>query len=351
MIYVFNILTILFYYICTKHIKKINKKEVFLILCLIQMTLIVGLRYKVGADFESYRKIFELIGKGAYDVTQVEVCYKFLCRIVYILGGSYYTLNMIVAFLTFLFVTLAIKKISADYFCSIYLYITLFFFYHAMNQTRQQLAIAIGLYAMTFLCEDKIKEFIVLVVLASLFHTSIILFLCLVILKKVRITKKTMYIYIMAVVILLLSFEFLMRILKYTRYGFYLSSYNNSNIMDSTIINTFVRIAFLMLVWSREKYVQDTSKKNVLYHMAFLCTIFQIITIRVSLFGRITTNFFIVYILLIPEIIKTYRVRYRKLIWQGCLIMSALYNYIYYYYFKVAVLVNDYHSILGEIGK
>lgn len=354
MIYIFNILAIVFYYICTNHIKNvnnINKKSVFLILCLMQMTLIVGLRYNVGADFKSYRQIFDLIGNGAYNFTNVEIGYKYLCRIIYLIGGSYYTLNIVIAFLSFLFIILTIKKISIDYFCSIYLYITLFFFYHAMNQTRQQLAIAIAVYAVTFLCENKMKQFVVLIIVGSLFHTSILLYLILAILKNIKITKKIMFGYSVLAVILLFSFNILIKILQYTKYGFYLSTSYNSTATDSTIINTLIRVVFLMLVLSRKNYVQNTSKKNILYHMAFLCTIFQLLTIRVSLFGRITTNFFIVYILLIPEIIKTYRVRYQKLIWQVCLILSAAYNYIYYYYFKAAVLVNDYHSILEDIGK
>lgn len=345
MIYVFNIITIIMYYIAIKHIKGVNKKHTFLLLCMFQMTLIVGLRYNVGADYKSYYRIFELIESGQAHLTNVELGYKLLNEVLCYLGGTYYTVNIVIAALTFLFIILAIDRLSVDYFYSVYLYITLFFFYHAMNQTRQQLAIAIEMYAISYIEKKQLRYFVLWTIIASLFHTSVIVFLVMYFLKNISISKKTLILYLGVTAGLLGMMEVLIRIIRTTRYGLYFSMSYGTEAGKGIIINTIVRAILLTLVLWRCKYIENTYKKNSLYHMALICMLFQILTMRISLFGRLTTSFFVSYIFLIPEIIRTIPLKYRKMVWQLGILCGGIYNYVYYYYMNANVLVNSYQSI------
>lgn len=346
MIYVINILSIVVYYNLIKHIKGKHKDRTFLIICTIQMSLIAGLRYEVGADYGSYDNIFGQIASGNASKVGAEVGYKMLNVLVAWLGGNYNTLNIVVAFLTFGFLAWAVSRSSKDIFYSIYLYIALFFFYFAMNQTRQQLAIAIGIFALTFLEKDDIKWFVFWIVIAALFHTSILVFLVLIVLKNIKIGKRVFTVYAAGTVGMWGMMEIINIFLKYTRYAIYFNlSYYRAEITVSMIVNSAVRVVLLLLVLWRERYVEESSKKNIWYHMALICTMLQILTMNNPLFGRITTNFFIVYIFLIPEIIQTLRRRYRKLIWEAGIVVGGIYNYVYYYFMGSSVLVNEYHSI------
>lgn len=333
-----------------KHIRNINKSKVFLIFCLIQMSLIIGLRYEVGADYYSYENIYRKINSASsiWNIqANVEVGYLLLNRILGIMGISYYGLNLCMAFMTHYFVIKAIAKAAIDPFLGIYMYISFFFFYHSMNQTRQGLAMAIGLYAIVHLfSDDKNKGFILFVVLGSLFHMSVLILLPLVFLKKVVISKKIMLIYILGTFGIGYGFNLLFKLVSYTKYAVYINSSYNVQGLASSRINFIIRFVMLLLVLYRFKSLEDSNRKNILYHMVIICTGVQYLTTYYSIFGRVTTPFFMAYIILIPDLINAFNFKYRQIVYYGCVIMASIYQYVYYILMQTSVLVNDYKFFL-----
>lgn len=349
MIYLYNNISIFIYAFLIKHIYCKNKQKKFLFICFLQMSLIIGLRQNVGADYESYQKIYEYLNNVflyKYSYYPVEKGYEFINILCGKLGIPYWGVNMIIAILTNIFIVLAIKQFNVNALLAVYLYISFFLFYHSMNQTRQGLAMAIGLYALAQLSNGRNIRFVILVILASLFHLSALLYLVLLLLSKIIINKKIVFFYIMGAIAALLGYNFIVSVLLYTKYGLYFGSYYDKQASVSTIFNLIIRIILLIFVLLYFSKIKDSVEKNILYHMSFLCTLFQMLTVVSSTFGRITTLFFLGYIILIPRI--AYSIKQNRWLLFQCYCGATLYQIIYYMNMKASVLVNDYRFIFSN---
>lgn len=349
MVYVYNVISIMLVAWLSRYISGIDKKKFFFFFCLIQMTLIIGLRYQVGADYFSYERMYNYLGGGVYvgyKYDGVEIGYSIINQILWKMGVPYWGLNLLIAFLTILFILKAIKEWSVDFFLSVYLYISFFFFYHAMNQTRQGLSIAIGLYAVALLAKGYVKKFLFWIIVGSLFHITILIFLPLLFLRKIEFNKSAFCIYIALLFIASIGFSIIFRVIQWTRYAIYINSFYDVDGLTSSKLNLVVRIIMLLFALIRYKSIEDSTKKTLLYHMIMICTLIQILTIRSSLFGRITTPFFGAYIFLIPDLIYNVRGKYQKLIYYGCVGVATLYQIVYFSAMHDSVLVNEYKSIL-----
>lgn len=73
-------------------------------------------------------------------------------------GGSYQLMFACVAFVTLYFIYAAIIRSSSDWVTSIYLYLCFCLYFQSFNQIRQMAAVAISLYALTWLQKDNIKN-------------------------------------------------------------------------------------------------------------------------------------------------------------------------------------------------
>jgi hypothetical protein len=136
----------------------------------------------------------------------------------------------------------------------------------------------------------------------------------------------------------LFFYKTIVRLLGKTSYGaIYLgwSAYDIS-LKGSAVINFAVRIILLIICLSVYKEVIKKNKKNeILYHMVIICTILQLFTLVSYLYGRMTTYFFVYYILLLPEVINLYRLKISKNSKRiyDVLIYTLLFVYQIVYYF------------------
>ncbi len=356
MVYIVNVFLICFWGICISFIAKIDKKKLFLVISVIQMSLIVGLRYKVGADYLTYEKMFYSFGTGENILKgylRVEAGYQVLNWTFYNLNIPFWGLCLFIAFITHFFLAKAVYNWCLTYketFLAIYLYISLFFFYHSMNMMRQGAAMTIGLYALTCLTSNKKRKYLIFILISSIFHSiTAIVFLSFFLLKDIEINKKTIMLYFGTAVFLVVGYEYISRIALYTKYAVYLGEYYNKSGLLSSYANLIVRILMMAIFIILGKYMEQNKKRNILFNMIILCTIFQIVTIRTSVFARITTPLFLAYIILIPCAIRELHSRYKNFLWLVGLIVATLYQIVYYSIMKTSVLVNSYQSILSTI--
>ena len=122
MIYLLNNITLFLYAFLLNQIQCKNKNKIFLFICLFQMTLIVGLRLDVGADYDSYHKIYNYLNnirQSKYTYYPVEMGYELINTVSGKIGIPYWGVNLIVALLTNLFIGLAIKQFNVKVLLSI----------------------------------------------------------------------------------------------------------------------------------------------------------------------------------------------------------------------------------------
>lgn len=341
MIYLFNNIAIFLYYFMLKHIKISNRNMKFLLLCFMQMSIIIGFRYAVGADFFSYVKIYDHLKNN--ESVHIEIAYKIINIICIKLEIPYWGVNLFLAILTNLFLIFAIKEFEINPVSAVFFYISFFFFYHSMNQVRQGVAMTIGLYAISKLCKGENIKFFFFVIFASLFHMSALIYLILYFLKEYKIDLKLCCIYLFGSLIVLGGYNVFTFVISFSKYGLYFNSYYDKQFTITSIANLCVRLMLLTVVMHYSSKVKNGIKKNVLYHMTFLCTFFQVITVYSSIFGRVTSLFFIGYIILFPLVIASSKKQVKRL----CYLGAGLYQFVYYQMMKTSVLINNYQSIFN----
>lgn len=146
------------------------------------LIVIIGLRYQVGGDWETYKEGYQLFSNSSLSETiesfnafQGDVGYNLLNWFSAQLGFNIYGVNLmsaaiftwgLVKFCRFQPSPLLALAVAMPYLVTIV----------AMGYTRQSVAIGLAMAAITYLIQNRLTLFIILVIFASLFHkTAIIL--------------------------------------------------------------------------------------------------------------------------------------------------------------------------------
>ena len=173
-----------------------------------------------------------------------------------------------------------------------------------LNQYRQILALAIVLYAITYLLDGNKKAFLIWVVLAAGFHKSSLVTIPLVFLSNIKIAPRIVWLYVLSAVGLWFLNDLLFYLISLTPYGVYVGSAYDQSFLLSTILNLGVRICVLVFCCVfHKRLVSIRPNIDFFYHLALICTVLQVLTVKSALYGRVTTYFFAGYLILLPEIV------------------------------------------------
>ena len=185
-----------------------KKKYVSFFILFLGLFLIVGLRNpSMGADlkpgvFEGYLGRFQYIagqdwryllfdGRNAYELGSYETGYVALNKLIGLFGTSYQHLIICVTFFSLFPIFLVYRKHSQKFEFSIIIYLALTCFLAVFSALRQACAIAICFCSYRFLKEKKLIPFVLVVLFASLFHKTALLFLLAYPFYRIRISRKT----------------------------------------------------------------------------------------------------------------------------------------------------------------
>lgn len=152
-------------------------KKLFLSISILLIFLINVLRYPlIGTDMERYYRHFSSIGrltslKQFFNYDQ-EYGYKFLQLTVSRLFDDFQIFIIIVGIIIFSSYYFFIKKYSVNYYYSIFFFITIGFYDFSFTGLRQSLALAVGVFAYHFAFKRNLKQFCLIIVLASSFHIA-----------------------------------------------------------------------------------------------------------------------------------------------------------------------------------
>lgn len=153
--------------------------------------LVASLRYVTGFDYRSYEDIFQGIAAGGLaEAGRIESGFAVLNWAVARLGGDYRVFLFVFHLLLTALVFAWIGRYSPLPWLSVYLFLTLPYFAMSMNLLRQALAAAIGLWAYPFLKARRFPPYCGVVLLASLFHRTVLIMLPLYFLLNLRVSKR-----------------------------------------------------------------------------------------------------------------------------------------------------------------
>ena len=144
------------------------------------LVLFAGLRNRsVGTDTGSYVSRYlsldldfmSIINDGG----RIELGYRLLENVALLFSDQYIAILMVISFVAVFFQLKGIYKISKQPVISLFVLITFGIYTYVFNGARQALAAAIFVYAITYLIQGNFKKYLLWIIIASLFHKSVIL--------------------------------------------------------------------------------------------------------------------------------------------------------------------------------
>ena len=139
--------------------------------------VIMAFRFDIGNDYTQYTQTAHEAFVDGYVVT--EIGFNMLVKVLYgLIGGEYYEVIFAVfAFFTLLFFFKAFKRQSVNFAQTFFLFMTLGLYFQTFNTMRYYLALAIALFSMKYVLEKDYIKFVFWIVVAALFHKSVLLVL------------------------------------------------------------------------------------------------------------------------------------------------------------------------------
>lgn len=180
-VYIFILLLSLFFL----YFQEKTQIKLFGFICVFIISIILGNRYYVGTDWESYKDIFEAIKLyGFEDFSKLEVLYQILNFISAQISDSYVLFFIIVAFIQFYIPLLAFKRFGLPLYLIYPIYIMLMMSFN-LNIIRQSLSFSFFIYALSFLSVSKsYLKYIIYSIVSGLFHYSSFILLPLFLIKN-----------------------------------------------------------------------------------------------------------------------------------------------------------------------
>lgn len=195
-----------------------------------------------------------------------------------------------------------IYKNSENPLVSVIIFIGIEFFTLSFTALRQMIAISIILNSYGFIKKNKPIKFILLVLLASLFHKTALTFLIVYVLKYIPINKKTIISgFLILLIIQLIGFYAIVSIIN-AIYPYYIP--NNFAFTTDGMFQAAVMLFYLIIgLYLYFKKTDDEDKKqlDLLYIIIFLAFSIQSFTNRIPMIGRLMWYFYIFIIILLPN--------------------------------------------------
>ena len=204
------------------------------ILPLFIISFIFGFRFAVGVDFFSYKNIYEKFHYSYISERhKIEYLYYFLVTFLRYNGFPYYTMNVVMIFLTYFFIFLFLQKVkNIDRKWILFFYFTTGQLFLALNIQRHAVAIAIFIYSLVYLYRRNFIKYALCLLFGAGFHISILSLLPFYIIfpvfkKKILYSRTLKYILITITTIIMINSEkyffllmdLFLNIVSFTPYG------------------------------------------------------------------------------------------------------------------------------------
>lgn len=294
----------------------INITKYYLFIYSLFLGVISGIRgLSVGTDTQLYARIFYSIGlrgNSAEILHSKYPVYELYNLIIYSIKQDPRTVIFLNAIITIFLISIALYRLSPNVYMSSVLYITLYFYPASMNTSRQFLAVAVVLLAVTHLFEGKSKLYLVLTLLATFIHSTAVVALVFLIIRRVEWNIKKLMLFSMISTVILASYSRLIQLFIYIFpvYRGYVESDNGINISSESegnkIYLTIFYFIFLVIGWLLMARYKDklTKEFGMLTATITLAVLMGLLFSKNILIDRVSVYFTIMVIIYIPYVIK-----------------------------------------------
>lgn len=318
----------------------------FLIICIPGM-----IRYNVGIDYTTY-SLEQIPGVLANEPVKVEFLFKWLIKLGYWISGgtSYQYIFAMTNFIIDIFIFKYIRDQSKDMPLSVLIFMFGGFFAFSLSGMRQSIGVAMMLYGIKYIYKRKIIPFVVLLIVASLFHTSAMIFLLFYFSKDIKINPMIVTAVMTGVFIFSRQIRQLI-ILVSTRIGLY-SNYFGGTFDNGKYGRLFIVMVIIVMVFVCASYFILGKKK--FYRLRVELNIHYMACMVIAMISQLPTPsrlyflFVPVYITLIPNMIKQYNLIKTR---SWLMFLTTLYFFVFGYwniFVQDAYNILPYHSVFNK---
>jgi hypothetical protein len=323
---------------CSSFAKDITVSNIFKFVTFLLLFVPGALRYGIGEDYVDYLIIFNSIANG-HPPKRIEPGYAFLNYLVSYFGGNIQHIMAVMALFTYGFFFLAMPR---KYFYLLIPALVMNIYFWSYQSVRQMFVCAAAYYAYNrFYFNGKYKKYLIVIVIAFLFHYSALLYL--VIIPLLMIVKINGYIagfiYIVGSIIYFKYSDSIMNmvydlIISKTNYASYItSSWWDSARISRGIVAVFRAVLLGIIIIAVGRKNTDKKSNGVLI-LFLIFALFNSFMWRVEILGRIARGLLFSYFLIIEHILSI-KMKYKK----------VLLLYIY-----LAFFILFYRSIYADKG-
>src|SRR5690625_3234240 len=325
--------------------KSKRAKILYLVIMFIPLFILSSLRSSdIGTDTKNYLSGFNSIKyadfDNVYDVVRWEVGYVFLNKISSYLSEHPNIILIITSFIALLGVFYFIYKNSTSVILSVYLYLTLYLYFFSFNGIRQAIAMSIIVMGLHFIIQRKLLKYLIMVIIATLFHETAILFIMLYFIYNLKLTYKNVLITLSSFFLIFLGIEYII--------NYFLSISRSLSYIDTTSLSLerggmlfpLINISILFFVM----YIKISSKGNdkkldFFIYIILFGVLSSVLSLKIYKLLRLNYYFLIFYIVAIPYAVQFVSDKNRRLIFSYVVIsVSGLYFF--------SRLSNGWHGVM-----
>lgn len=307
------------------HMGLTYRKRTLTVLGVLIPTFLGGLRYGVGADYFSYvNKMSASVDMGFIEFSakfnNMEPSLWILGRLSHVLFDSGVLFFFVTSFLTTFFLYLAVKRFGIGVAGLAMFLLLCVIFSQGLSGVRQGVAIAVALYAFSFIASRRIFTYLSLILLACMFHYSAFVLILIYPLYHWVITnsaddytyiKRAVTVFFTAPFVVVFGIFAMQFIPVFEKYSVYINEFiEKFGYMRRNILPELG--AFILLVMVFRKFVL----KNEFNKFVFLATAIMFSTTLIGLFiplaGRFSDYFMSVFLLAMPCIANVFDSGFQK---------------------------------------
>lgn len=195
-----------------------------------------------------------------------------------------------------------IYKHSKSPFFSVIIFIGIEFFTLSFTALRQMIALAIIVNSYSFIKENKPIKFVLMVLLASLFHKTALVFLVAYLFKYIKINRKAILIgFISLLLMQIIGFDLIINIVKRI-YPYYIPKdivFTSNGLVQGIVILVYLLIGIYLYYFQIDKSCKE--KDEILYIIMFVAFFIQTFANRIPMINRIMWYFYIFAIIFLPN--------------------------------------------------
>lgn len=296
--------------------------------------LLSALRMEVGNDYKNYAITCHEIWVNGYVVT--EIGFNLLVKLIYTLVGCE---NYIFVFAVFAFVTTWIflkcfYRDSDNFFLSMFLFMTLGFYFRTFNTVRYYFVLAVALYSLRYVVKKEYIKFLLIICVSTLFHKSV-LFVIPVYLMAAYVSKKWHYVVLGVVgVLCVIGKDIIMEIALMLYPSYENTSYINGNgglisniISNASAIGKCFLVLFLCLVFYKTAIANNRANR-IYFNLNNFALLLYVCGYFLPLLSRFTYYMTVPHLLLVPGVIGQIQDAKKKKIVLGITAVAGIIYFI-----------------------